>query len=163
MSFFDTLDHGWLVKFVEHRVADRRVVRLIQKWLKRRRAGGWEADRERDGHGPGREHQSALANVYLHYVFDLWVQRWRKKQAHGDVVVVRFADDCAPRRRGREVVTTDRKCLAAREMRVGPSDSDGRVRAQTTGSCCGTMAAVVSVSEKAGRNPSGECREDERE
>jgi len=80
-SFFDTLDHGWLVKFIEHRIADRRVVRLIQKWL---RAGVLE---------DGGSILPLLANIYLHYVFDLWAERWRRKQARGDVVIVRFADD----------------------------------------------------------------------
>lgn len=92
-SFFDTLDHGWLVKFVEHRIADRRVVRLIQKWLK----AGVLVDGERTpteiGTVQGGSISPLLANVYLHYVFDLWVQWWRKKQARGDVVAVRFADD----------------------------------------------------------------------
>ena len=93
VQFFDTLDHGWLVKFVEHRIADRRVVRLIQKWLK---AGVLEEGKRMQsevGTVQGGSISPLLANVYLHYVFDLWVQRWRKKQAHGDVVVVRFADD----------------------------------------------------------------------
>ncbi len=92
-GFFDTLDHGWLVRFLEHRVADRRVVRLIQKWL---RAGVLEdGQRTRSDLGTvqGGSISPLLANLYLHYVFDLWVQRWRQTQAHGDVVVVRFADD----------------------------------------------------------------------
>lgn len=92
-SFFDTLDHGWLVKFLEHRIADRRVVRLIQKWLK---AGVLEDGRRTQsevGTVQGGSISPLLANVYLHYAFDLWVQRWRQKQARGDVVAVRFADD----------------------------------------------------------------------
>jgi group II intron reverse transcriptase/maturase len=92
-GFFDALDHGWLVKFIEHRIGDRRVVRLIQKWL---RAGVME-DGKRTvsemGTVQGGSISPLLANVYLHYVFDLWVQRWRHKQARGDVIVVRFADD----------------------------------------------------------------------
>ena len=92
-GFFDTLDHGWLVKFLEHRIGDRRVVRLIQKWL---RAGVLQ-DGKRTvseiGTVQGGSISPLLANVYLHYVFDLWVQRWRHKQTCGDVVVVRFADD----------------------------------------------------------------------
>ncbi len=94
-SFFDTLDHTWLVKFVEHRVADRRIVRLMQKWL---RAGVLEdgrRTRSEKGTVQGGSISPLLANVYLHYVFDVWVQRWRTKWAHGDVVVVRFADDFA--------------------------------------------------------------------
>jgi group II intron reverse transcriptase/maturase len=92
-GFFDTLDHGWLVRFLEHRVGDRRVVRLIQKWL---RAGVLEDGKRTPGKVgtvQGGSISPLLANVYLHYVFDLWVQRWRTKQARGDVVVVRFADD----------------------------------------------------------------------
>jgi RNA-directed DNA polymerase len=92
-GFFDTLDHGWLVKFVEHRVADRRVVRLIQKWLK---VGVLEEGKHVDvemGTVQGGSISPLLANVYLHYVFDLWVHRWRKTKARGEVMVVRFADD----------------------------------------------------------------------
>jgi group II intron reverse transcriptase/maturase len=92
-GFFDALGHGWLVKFLEHRIADRRVVRLIQKWL---RAGVLEEGkrtRAETGTVQGGSVSPLLANVYLHYVFDLWVQRWRQTQARGDVIVVRFADD----------------------------------------------------------------------
>jgi group II intron reverse transcriptase/maturase len=92
-NFFDTLRHEWLVQFIEHRVADRRVVRLIQKWLA---AGVLEDGQRRHsevGTVQGGSISPLLANVYLHYVFDLWVQRWRQKQVRGDVVVVRFADD----------------------------------------------------------------------
>ena len=92
-AFFDTLKHGWLVKFIEHRVADRRVVRLIQKWLK---AGVLEDGKRMQselGTVQGGSISPLLANIYLHYVLDLWVRQWRRKQARGDVVVVRFADD----------------------------------------------------------------------
>jgi len=92
-GFFEAIDHAWLVKFVEHRIADRRVVRLIQKWLN---AGvledGVRTWRD-EGTPQGGSISPLLANVYLHYVFDLWAQRWRKTQAHGDVIVVRYADD----------------------------------------------------------------------
>jgi group II intron reverse transcriptase/maturase len=92
-GFFDTLDHGWLVQFVEHRVADRRVVRLIQKWL----AAGVLEDGKRTqrevGTVQGGSVSPLLANLYLHFVFDLWFQRWRRKQAQGDMVAVRWADD----------------------------------------------------------------------
>jgi len=92
-AFFDTLNHGWLVKFVEHRIGDRRIVRLIQKWL---RAGVLEEGERicsEEGTVQGGNISPLLANIFLHYVFDLWTQRWRKKQAHGEVVVVRYADD----------------------------------------------------------------------
>ena len=91
--FYDTLDHGWLVKFIEHRVADRRVVRLIQKWLK---AGVLEEGRRVQsevGTVQGGSISPLLANIYLHYVLDLWVQQWRQKQASGEMTFVRFADD----------------------------------------------------------------------
>jgi len=92
-AFFDTLVHGWLVKFIEHRVADRRVVRLIQKWLNAGVLEDGKRIRSEVGTVQGGSISPLLANVYLHYVFDLWVHRWRKKQARGDVVVVRWADD----------------------------------------------------------------------
>jgi RNA-directed DNA polymerase len=93
LGFFDGISHEWLVRFLEHRIADRRVVRLIQKWL---RAGVLEDGkhlRVEEGTPQGGSASPLLANVYLHYVFDLWVQAWRRKRAHGDVIVVRFADD----------------------------------------------------------------------
>ena len=92
-SFFDGLDHEWLVKFVEHRVADRRVVRLIRKWLNAGvlEKGQWSCSEE--GTPQGGSASPLLANIYLHYVFDLWVQHWRKTTAKGDVIVVRWADD----------------------------------------------------------------------
>jgi len=92
-KFYDTLDQGWLVKFIEHRIADRRVVRLIQKWLK---AGVLEEGKRIQseiGTVQGGSISPLLSNIYLHYVLDLWVQRWRRKQAGGEVVFVRFADD----------------------------------------------------------------------
>ncbi len=91
-GFFDSIDHGWMVKFVEHRIADKRVLRLIQKWLA---AGvlddGWLATEQ--GTPQGATISPLLANVYLHYAFDLWVQQWRRRVARGEVVVVRYADD----------------------------------------------------------------------
>ena len=92
-NFFDTMEHEWIVKFVEHRVADTRVVRLIQKWL---RAGVLEDGkriRSEEGAVQGGSISPLLANVYLHYVFDLWVQRWRHQPGRGEVIVVRYADD----------------------------------------------------------------------
>jgi group II intron reverse transcriptase/maturase len=92
-GYFDAIDRGWLVKFIEHRIADRRVVRLIQKWLN---AGVLEDETRtwsETGTPQGGSASPLLANVYLHYVFDLWVQRWRRTQTRGDMIVVRFADD----------------------------------------------------------------------
>jgi group II intron reverse transcriptase/maturase len=92
-AFFDTLEHGWLVKFVEHRVADRRVVRLIQKWLSAGVLEDGKRTQSEVGTVQGGSISPLLANIYLHYVFDLWAHRWRRRQAKGDVIAVRFADD----------------------------------------------------------------------
>src|ERR1700736_3542610 len=92
-GFFDAISHEWLVKFIEHRIADRRVVRLIQKWLNAGVLEDGKRTRTEEGTPQGGSASPLLANVYLHYVFDLWVQAWRQKRAHGDVIVVRFADD----------------------------------------------------------------------
>jgi hypothetical protein len=81
------------VKFIEHRIADRRVVRLIQKWLNAGVLEDGKRIRVEEGTPQGGSASPLLANVYLHYVFDLWVQAWRQKRAHGDVIVVRYADD----------------------------------------------------------------------
>ena len=92
-SFFDKLQHDWLVQFVEHRIGDRRVVRLIQKWLKAGvlEQGQWQETKE--GSPQGAVISPVLANLYLHYVLDVWAEAWRKKVAHGDVILVRYADD----------------------------------------------------------------------
>src|SRR3984893_8787218 len=92
-SFFDGLSHEWLVKFVEHRVADRRVVRLVQKWLNAGVLEEGKRTRAEEGTPQGGSASPLLANLYLHYVFDLWVQAWSQKHARGDVIVVRYADD----------------------------------------------------------------------
>ena len=92
-GFFDAIDHGWLVKFVEHRIADQRVVRLIQKWLNAGVLEDGKRTRAEEGTPQGGSASPLLANLYLHYAFDLWVQAWRRTHATGDVIVVRFADD----------------------------------------------------------------------
>lgn len=92
-GFFDNIDHGWLIQFVEHRIADKRVLRHIQKWLN---AGVFEDEEVRQverGTPQGGSVSPLLANIYLHYVFDLWANQWRKRHANGDMVVVRYADD----------------------------------------------------------------------
>jgi group II intron reverse transcriptase/maturase len=92
-GFFDTVSHDWLIKFVEYRIADRRMVRLIRKWLK---VGVMEEGVVRPGTvgtPQGAVISPLLANIYLHYVFDLWAQQWRQRHARGDVILVRYADD----------------------------------------------------------------------
>jgi RNA-directed DNA polymerase len=92
-SFFDNISHEWLEKFLGHRIADRRVVRLIQKWLNAGVLEDGKWIRMEEGTPQGGSASPLLANIYLHYVFDLWVQAWRRKRAQGDMIVVRFADD----------------------------------------------------------------------
>jgi RNA-directed DNA polymerase len=90
---FSSLDHSWLGKFLEHRIVDRRVLRLIQKWLRAGviEDGSWFETVQ--GAAQGASASPLLANVYLHYVFDLWAHQWRRRCARGDVIIVRFADD----------------------------------------------------------------------
>jgi RNA-directed DNA polymerase len=92
-DYFTSLDQSWLVKFLEHRIADRRVLRLIQKWLSAGviENGSWSETVT--GTAQGASASPLLANVYLHYVLDLWAHQWRRRYAHGDVIIVRFADD----------------------------------------------------------------------
>lgn len=92
-SFFDSVDHEWLMRMLEHRIADRRVLKIISQWL---RAGIWKNGRlmeTEEGTPQGAGISPLLANIFLHYVLDLWAQAWRKKQARGQVIVVRYADD----------------------------------------------------------------------
>src|SRR5262249_47352370 len=92
-AFFDPIDHAWMIKFVEHRVGDRRLVGLIQKWLKAgvMEQGRWSEAKEGTPHGAGR--CPILANLYRHCVRDLWGNQWRRREARGDVIIVRYADD----------------------------------------------------------------------
>src|SRR5215472_13412292 len=92
-GFFDNLSHEWAIKFMEHRVADRRILRLIQKWLKAGVSEDGQWSESKVGTPQGAVVSPLLANVYLHYVFDLWIEAWRRKVATGDVIVVRYADD----------------------------------------------------------------------
>jgi RNA-directed DNA polymerase len=92
-GFFDTIDHEWLIKFLEHRIADKRVIRLIQKWLRAGISEEGEWSKTTEGTPQGAVISPLLANIYLHYALDLWVQNWRRKYARGDVIIVRYADD----------------------------------------------------------------------
>ena len=115
-SFFDTVSHDWLIRFVEHRIGDPRIIRLIRKWLK---AGvledGVVMDSDR-GTGQGSVISPLLANFYLHYVIDLWAERWRRHEATGDIIIVRYADDIIV---GFEHETDARRFLDAMRERLG--------------------------------------------
>jgi group II intron reverse transcriptase/maturase len=92
-GFFDAIDHGWLMRFVAHRIADKRILRLVQKWLAAGvlEEGKWSVTEK--GTPQGATISPLLANIYLHYVLDLWVQQWRRRLARGEVIIVRYADD----------------------------------------------------------------------
>jgi group II intron reverse transcriptase/maturase len=92
-GFFDSVSQDWLVRFLEHRIGDERVIRLVRKWLKAGvlEDGNWSVSEK--GTPQGAVASPLLANVYLHYVFDLWAQQWRRREATGKVIVVRYADD----------------------------------------------------------------------
>jgi RNA-directed DNA polymerase len=92
-GFFDNLSHEWMVKFIEHRIADRRILRLIQKWLRAGVSEEGKWSKTEVGTPQGAVASPLLANIYLHYVFDQWVRHWRKHRAAGDIVIVRYADD----------------------------------------------------------------------
>src|SRR5262250_594255 len=92
-GFYDAMSHAWIIRFLEHRIADKRILRLIAKWLKVGIIEDGRVTRSQVGAPQGAVISPTLANVYLHYVNDLWVQRWRRTKATGDVIVVRYADD----------------------------------------------------------------------
>jgi len=115
-SFFDEVSQDWLIRFVEHRIGDKRIIRLIQKWLK---AGiledGIVAVSDK-GTGQGAVVSPLLANVYLHYALDLWAERWRQCEATGDMIIVRYADDIIV---GFEYEADARRFLEAMRERLG--------------------------------------------
>src|ERR1019366_7954938 len=92
-GFFDAVDQTWLVRFLDHRIGDPRIIRLIQKWLRAGVLEDGEVKVSDRGTGQGSVASPLLANVYLHYAFDLWAERWRRREATGDMIVVRYADD----------------------------------------------------------------------
>ena len=93
MSSFDSVSQSWLVRFLEHRIGDPRIIRLIQKWLKAGVLEDGVVTTSEMGTGQGSVISPLLANVYLHYVFDLWAERWRRHEAKGDIIIIRYADD----------------------------------------------------------------------
>src|SRR5271156_1250117 len=92
-SFFDEISQEWLIRVVEHRIGDRRIIRLIQKWLKAGVLEDGVVSISDKGTGQGSVISPLLANIYLHYALDLWAVRWRQREATGDMIIVRYADD----------------------------------------------------------------------
>lgn len=92
-AYFDTIDHDWMQKFLQHRIADKRILRLIKKWLKAGVIEDGKRIKAERGTPQGAVISPLLANIYLHYVFDTWAHHWRKHHASGNVIMVRYADD----------------------------------------------------------------------
>jgi RNA-directed DNA polymerase len=92
-GFFDNIDHEWMLKFLQHRIADRRILRLIRKWLTAGVSEDGEWSKTTVGTPQGSVISPLLANIFLHYVFDLWANQWRNRHARGSVIMVRYADD----------------------------------------------------------------------
>ena len=92
-KFFDSVSQEWLIRFVEHRIGDKRIIRLLQKWLKAGVLEDGDVTTSDRGTGQGSVISPLLANIYLHYAFDLWADRWRRREAKGDMIIVRYADD----------------------------------------------------------------------
>jgi RNA-directed DNA polymerase len=90
---FDSMDHDWTLRFLQHRVGDKRLLRLIRKWLKVGVAEDGKRVEQEIGAPQGAVISPILANIYLHYVYDLWINQWRKHNATGDIIVIRYADD----------------------------------------------------------------------
>jgi RNA-directed DNA polymerase len=103
-DFFGSVSHDWLIRFLEHRIGDERILRLIRKGLKAGVPEDGVVTGSEQGSPQGATISPLLANAYLHSVLDLWAQQWRQRHATGDMVIVRYADDSAPRRRGGELM-----------------------------------------------------------
>ena len=113
-GFFDNISHEWLLKFLEHRIADPRMLRLLKKWLRAGVSEDGQWSPTKVGTPQGAVISPLLANVYLHYVFDLWIDHWRNREAHGEVIVIRYADDFVI---GFREESDARRCLAALKER----------------------------------------------
>src|SRR6202035_3887651 len=135
-GFFDNMNHEWTMKFVEHRVADRRVLRLIRKWLKAGVSEDGQWSETELGTPQGAVVSPLIANVYLHYVFELWADIWRRKVAKGEVVVVRYADDLVMGFQHRTEAERFLKEFRERLAKVGLGFHPGKNRPVCVGRFC---------------------------
>lgn len=118
-GFFDAIQHGWMERFVEHRIGDKRILRLIHKWLKAGVSEDGEWSSTEVGTPQGATISPLLANIYLHYVLDLWVQAWRRRYARGEVYIVRYADDFVMGFQYRSDAEAFQQALAERMRKFG--------------------------------------------
>lgn len=118
-AYFDHIQHDWLIRFLEHRVGDRRVIRLIRKWLRMGVLDEGQWLRSEEGSPQGAVISPLLSNIYLHYVFDLWAERWRRRQSRGAMIMVRYADDIVTGHQRSEEATRFRSELEARLKQFG--------------------------------------------
>jgi retron-type reverse transcriptase len=150
VSFFDSIDRKLLMEMLRDRIADESLMRLVGKCLHVGVLDGESYLESDEGTAQGSSLSPLLGNVYLHQVLDVWYERDVRPRLRGRSALIRYADDCAPRRRGKETARSNGSSFAVREMRAGPSGSGCRTRAQTTGCCSVPMIGVVSETEKAG-------------
>jgi group II intron reverse transcriptase/maturase len=127
-SFYDTIDHGWLQRFLEHRIGDSRMVRLLMKWAKAGVMEDGELHETHEGSPQGAIISPLLANVFLHYVFDLWAGQWRSQHARGEVYIVRYADDLVIGFQREQDALAMRKALAERVAKFGLQLHPGKTR-----------------------------------
>ena len=143
MSSFDEVSQDWLIRFLEHRIGDKRIIRLIRKWLTAGVLEDGSVTISERGTGQGSVISPLLANIYLHYVFDLWAERGRRREATGDMIVLRYADDSVPRTHLRKEV----RCCARDGGRSSGAGRQGQ--APNHRKLRRSRAVVVSVAEKA--------------
>jgi RNA-directed DNA polymerase len=118
-SFFNTIDHGWLQRFIEHRIGDKRMVRLLMKWVRAGVMEDGQLHEVTEGTPQGGIISPILSNIYLHYVLDLWACQWRRKLAYGEVYIVRYADDVLMGFQKEQDARTMRSALADRFAKFG--------------------------------------------
>src|SRR5215471_14177246 len=145
-AFFDTVSQDWLVRFIEHRIGDRRIVRLIRKWLAAGVLEDGQVIQMEEGTPQGAVISPLLANIYLHYVHDLWAQQWRQRCATGDVIVVRYADDTIVGFEHRHEAEQFLGDLKARLARFGPFIPTRRGSSSSAGPRLRTDALGVSAN-----------------